>query len=287
MKSEYMPLKVGKRGLDDKVKIELPGRLIQPDTRSEISIFIIPGFTGHYEDYIDYFAKKLGQEFNVYVSELRNKGTRSVKHSLDDLVQIDEQVRDRVETNKVIYAPHSMGVSVAAAAIEEHKPEVKGVYAISAYPSVGDVLTRDPDPDKRSLLQIGVDEVLSRLPLDFLSTVPMPLYAFGIKDVFGFPTEDIRTIPASMIRHTLKEANIDQPIRFAIAGKDNWVNTRYPEAIERYETIFSNQFKGFTSRLFEDRNHCFNFDPEKLAPFNEDCPEPLANDIREFVYQNT
>ena len=286
MNVRYTPLKVGKRGLEDKVQIELPGTLIKPDSRSDILLLVEAGFFGHHEAYIDFFGKKLGNEFNIYLSQIRDRGVRSVKHSLDDLFQIDLQLRDLVETDRVVYIGHSMGANIVMASIEKHNTQVKGIYAICAYPSYGDTRTRNENPDKKSLQQRGLD-MLSVLAIDHLTKIPTKKLPVGlINKIYRLEIDEFAAIPVAPLKYQIKKANIDEVVRFAICGNDELVNTRYPEIAERFKTMFTGRFKNSTVEVFPDRNHCFNFAYKDMAQFNKDDPEPLVYDVTKFVYEN-
>lgn len=246
-----MQLELGKRGLDDKVKIESTGYLVEPDTRSNILILLQAGFLGKPEDYIPHFAEQIGKEVNVYVSPLRNRGL-FVKNALDDHLQTYEQVRNRTEADIVIPAGHSMGMNVSVASVEKNDLQVAGIYGLAAYPSLGDTRTRDGDPDKKSLQH-------------------------KLVDLFG------SIVPLSPLQYPLREANIDETVRFAIAENDEVLGIRNrPEVAERNKRILNEQFDS-TSRTFGKKNHCFNYGYLDLAPFNKDDSQPLIDDVLDFA----
>src|SRR3989338_333123 len=103
MKYQDLSLGVGKRDLDDKKQVSISGRLIKPDTRSDILLIVSTGFLGKHPDYFEHFGKLLGEEFNVYITEHGRKGFSKGTTLKRDFLQIDTQARDRAETDKVIY----------------------------------------------------------------------------------------------------------------------------------------------------------------------------------------
>ena len=243
---------VGKRDFDDKKKIKIPGKLIKPSTKSDILLLFVAGRKACCDAYVDYFGKWLGNEFNIYITELRRKGFTKGKKVLRDLLQIDQSLRDRVETNKVVYIGHSMGMPLAVAAKNKYDLEVIGYYGICTYPSFGDSRTFDADIAQESPLQIAV-------------------YTFTDFAPIAFP---------------LTKQDIEEPIRFAIGGNDHALKTYDPRVAQRFIKHFS-RFPNSSSEVFAEKNHCFNHVPKDLNPFNKDEPDTLVKDVVEFVYKIT
>ena len=253
MKISEESYKAGKGSIDDKV--DIPGTLIQPDSKSDVLVFIQAGHDGHHEIYKEFLGEPLGEEFNVYISELRHRGLRSFKTSIDDVFEIDSMIREKTGASKVVYVGHCTGMNAAVASAEKHGTDVKGLYGISTYPSLGDILTADENPEKKSLKQRLADSVSS--------------FTFGLSD------------------YPLKEAGTDKKTRFAIAGRDHSLRTYKPEVAARFMKIFGDRFENSTSRVFPGRTHSFNTSYRYRNVFNRGDPDPLVDDIREFVYEVT
>ncbi len=246
-----LTLTVGKNCADDKNKTTIPGMLIKPDTKSDILIIFTAGIFGKYPDYIENFGKILGKEFNIYLTELQNKGFAKGNNLISSNYQIDQQIRDRIETDNVIYISHSMGMNIAVETKNKYQTKVRKLYGICAYPSLGDTQTNQEDITKESSLQ------------KLATLIENSNYG-----PFAFP---------------LKNQQIDEPIRFAIGDIDEVINTRKPAIAKRFEEYFL-KFPNSSTRLFHNANHCFNRTPYDFAPFNKDNPTILIEDIKEFIY---
>jgi len=250
MKIKDMPIYVGKRAYDDNRKIGLPGTLIMPESKSDISLIFETGLNGHHQDYIDYFGKLLGNDFNVYINEMRNRGLWMVDQSPDDLAQVDEIIRDITETDKVFYVGHSMGMDIAVETRIRHKNEIKGLYGICAYPSIGFTRSRTSENRKGS----WEEKIIDSLPL------------------------------ISFLSYPLKNSMINDPVRFAIAENDEVLNIHGMRNNARRFVEFYSQYPKSTSKIFKGKNHCFNNTKYMFSPFNRDEPEKLVDDIIKFVY---
>ena len=242
--------KVGKRGLDDKVLREIPGTLIEPDSKSDTLLFVQIGHTGAHSAYRKFFGDLLGEDFNVYLGQFRTRMPHYLKHSADDLFQIDAQLRDQLEVDKVFYIGHCTGMNAAVASVEKYNTDVKGLYGICAYPSLGDILTADANTDNNSLLQRLVDSA--------------PALTVGLS------------------YSPLKEANITNKVEFAIAENDLFLRTYKPEIVDRFETFFKNRFENCTVETFPEKNHSFNTHQRYLG-FNKGDPNPLVDAVKTFV----
>lgn len=254
MATEVLGLPVGKRGLEDRIKINLPGTLVKPFNRSDTLFLFVTGVTGHHQDYVVHFAEPLGQFVNVYVAEIRKRGLCRASVTLDDIFQIDRQVRDRAEVSTVIYAGHSMGVNLVVASHEKYHSIVQGFYDICPYPSYGDAFTRNPDFRKRSFQQRCLELV-------------------GKTTQFG------------PLAYPLRNATVSLPMRFAIAGNDEVVHTEHPDVLERFTMYFNDRsrFPQGSLQVFYGRGHCFNFQRGDYKPFNKDQPQELINDVVAFI----
>ena len=133
MKIKDLELLVGDRGLDDIKTKKIPGRLIMPDKKSNTLLLVSAGWTTKYSSYSKHFGELLGEEFNVYITEQRKGRFRKASVLKTDFSQIDEQIRDRVEPDNVIYVGHSLGTAIANSCIEDFGKEVAGLYGVCAY----------------------------------------------------------------------------------------------------------------------------------------------------------
>ncbi len=252
MKIKETTIAVGKRAADDKRKLDLPGTLITPDTQSDTLLLVLCGFSGHQEHYVEFFGKQMGAEFSVYISEMRGRGLCNTDRCIDDFAQIDSTMRDEIETDRVFYIAHSMGMPISVAAKNRHGLNVAGLYGISTFPSIGDTRTKDPD--------IQIKSLQHRL-LDSLAGINYgPL---GVQ---------------------LDDEEISEPVRFAIAGQDEVTGTTHPATAERFVSSF-NRYPDSSSKIFAGKNHCFNKRRRDYKPFNKDDPEILVSDVKEFVYR--
>ena len=143
-----------------------------------------------------------------------------------------------------------MGMNVAARTRKFSDSKVNGYYGCAAYPSIGDTQTESEDIEKRGLRQAGLD-LVSRLN-------------FG---PVGAP---------------LKEHVFEEPVRFAVPGNDEVLNTNNPQVLERFETYFKRNPNAST-RVFDGVNHCFNYKRKDYSPFNKDNPDLLVDDIKNFA----
>ena len=250
MKVTNMPMYVGKRTYDDNIKIELPGTLIKPESRSDITLILEAGLNCHHQNYISHFGRLLANDFNVYISEIRNKGFWKVNQSPDDFSQVDEKIRDITETDKIFYLGHCMGMNIAVEAKNKHNKDIMGMYGICTYPSIGFTRTKSEDLNNKSLQERLIDYI--------------PRISF-----LGYP---------------LKESQIEEPVRFAIAEKDELLNINgSKDMIQRFKTFFY-QYPKATCKVFDGRYHCFNNKRGERIPFNVLKPDMLVDDITRFVY---
>lgn len=172
MKLKYLDLLVGKRGLDDREKIKIPGKLIMPDKKSDTLLLLSVGWSGKYSDYLEYFGELLGEEFNVYITEHRQGRFRSASTLKKDFSQIDEQIRERVEPDNVIYIGHSLGTAIANGCIRDFEKKVAGLYGICAYRQYSDsksnhlirFITRYVEKSKRGFLVPLFEETQFTVP---------------------------------------------------------------------------------------------------------------------------
>ncbi len=283
MAQQELLLEVGKRAIDDTKKQLIPGTLVTPATRSDITILFTAGFGASHDDYVEHFAALIGKKVNIYVSEIRlpsfgpfissfskfskqpiktqgNTFFSATERTLDDILQIDQQIRERTEATTVIYAGHSMGVNLAVAAYNKQKKcdiqpavAVKAFYGISPYPSFGDAMTRNTNLQKYSALQRFID--------------------IAAKTKYG------------PLAYPLKDTIITEPIRFAIAGNDEVTQTQHTAVLERFVGYFLDKehFQQASHKVFYGRNHCFNYTQQDYAPFNKNGPKELIHDLLNFV----
>ncbi len=238
----------GREALEDTRKIPIPGQLILcPDSKK--LLICSAGFTGDYKSYLEYFAEKLGTDYNVYMTQLRNKGFANVDNCARDLIQIEQHLRKTLGLEDIVHVGHSMAMNVIARS-QELGSRAKAYYAVCAYPSAGDITAKNTRLNKKGFKQIMLD-VASRLN-------------FG---PLGSP---------------LKEHVFEEPIRFVIAEKDELLKTGNPETLQRFKEYFARNPKS-SSVVFNNKNHCLNYTPWDLTPFNRDDPDQLVNDLKNFA----
>lgn len=250
MKFQDLALSVGKRGFDDIKKVDIPGRLITSDTKSDILLLFSTGFSGKHLDYFEYFGKLLGEEFNIYITEHRGRGMSKGSTLKRDFSQIDEQIRDRVETDKVIYIGHSMGTAIANTCAEEFKKNVVSLYGICAYPLFSD----------------------SRIKPDGSNSLTQLITKHVEKSEFG------PLIPL------INGHNLITPTKIAIGGNDHILRTYNLGVKQKFIDKFEQY--GAEVEVFDGRNHCFNNKPFDFVPFNKVKPEVLVDNIKSFVYKS-
>ena len=245
---EELCIEVGARATDDIRKLILPGALVRPDYKHrDFAILLVTGFSGYWQDYIQHFAQHIGTRVPIYTTQLRARGRTMGKLIVDDLQQIDAHIRNRLETNNILYICHSMGAAMGAAAAQEHHKHILGFLGIAAYPSYGDCFNTNPDIRHTSLLQSVVDLVCRP------SLGP-----------FSYP---------------LKKSEVPRPAHFVIADKDEIAYTTFPGVRRRFEQYFST----IGSVTVLPGNHCFNDRLFKLRPFNVDHPELLLSESYRFI----
>lgn len=257
MITEERTIKVGKSGAKDRKKAEVSGLLIAPHKKIETLILVQTGWLSDYFDYQEYFGQYLGCEFGVYITNFRKNGAFDAQRCLDDFAQIDKSLRKELKPNLVFYIGHGLGMNVVVGAMNKHNLAPDGLYGICACPSYADTTTHDSNPDHESLAQKVINTVSRFYPTHFL---PLGLGPMEL---------------------SLKDYHISEPVRFAIGGNDEVLNTNDPAVAQRFISYFS-QYPLSSSQIFRGRNHGFNCDGG-LTPFNRDEPMELVVDILEFV----
>jgi len=247
MRFDDIALSVGKREIDDKKKVNISGRLISPDTKTDILLLLSTGLGGKHPDYYTHFGKLLGEEFNVYITEHRRRGISKGSTLKRDFSQIDDQIRDRVETDQVIYIGHSMGTAIANTCAEEYGKEVISLYGICAYPRFSDSRVNSVS--------------LTKIVSNYLE-----------KSEFG---------PFIPLTNGHK---LVTPAKMAIGGNDHVLRTYDTEVVKGFLQKFE-QYNAEVE-VFDGMNHCFNSKPYDLAPFNKIKPVVLVDNIKEFVYKS-
>ena len=249
MEKYKLRIQCGRSSPEDPKKVSIPGELIVYPGSKKL-LLCVTGFIGDFRDYLPYFAEKLGEDFNIYLTELRRKGWANIDNCSRDLTEIDKRIRELLGIDEVTYIGHSAGMNAIAQSRKFNFLKIKGFYGICAYPSLGDTRTRNIDLEKRGLKQRTVD-LLGKLN-------------FG-----PFGSE-------------LKECQFEEPVRFAIAGNDELLRTYDPKILERFRKYFRRNPKE-SEIVFDEMNHCFNYTPWNLKPFNRDKPVLLIEDIKNFV----
>lgn len=238
------PFYVGKRSMDDANKVAIRGQYIPNRASSKNLLIIVGGFGARDFDYVQYVGTPLAQDFHVYATEIRNQGWAPASVCARDLAQIDVGLRQRLGVENVAYIGHSMGMNIVAAAKNLYGLQMKGMYAMFAFPSLADTKIDDDLEEKR------------------------PFAAWSDIGPFGLP---------------LKKQIINEPIRFAIPGEDEVLHTGSPIVERRFRKAFS-RFPRSSSRVFPGKNHCFNYAPEiSHGPINQDDSQPLVDDIRDHL----
>lgn len=251
-------------------RIGIPGTLFTPKKKSDVLVIIEGGISGDQRDYQKYFAKPLAEEYNVYTTELKNRGIAFSSTFPDDFANKERIVRKIVSPKSEVYIGHSVGFNVVASAINKHNLRPDGVYGVSPFPSVGETRTESSDPSNKSLLQKVCDN------LDEL-------------------------VPVGPLGRHFERIKGDIPVRVAIPENDEFVNSevsfnpinikngilplsykkRLP-VLSRYVEYFRKN--GITDiQIFPGRNHCFNYEQFDFRPFNKDNSKSLITDVRNFI----
>lgn len=257
MIAEEKFIKIGKSGIKDRKKAEVSGLLIAPHKKIETLILVQTGWLSDYSDYEEHFGQFLGCEYHVYITNFRKNGSFDSQRSLDDFAQIDISLRKELKPEHVFYIGHGLGMNVVVGAMNKHNLTPDGLYGICACPSYADTTTHDSNPDHESLAQRFIDTFSRHYPAHFLSLGIGPMEL------------------------SLKDYHISEPVRFAIGGNDEVLNTNDRAVAQRFISYFS-QYPLSSSQIFRGRNHGFNCD-SGLTPFNRDEPMELVLDIREFI----
>ena len=246
---EEIVLQVGKHGIDDRRKIVMEGALVRPDSRHrDIGILFAPGLNVHWKHYIDYFSKQIGDRWPIYVTQLRRRGWAGGQTLVNDVMQIDAHIRDRLETDRLVYFGHSVGVPIAIRASMQHARQVLGYLGMATYPSYGDCFNANPYIRKINRKQQLVNAV-------------------GKKTNFGW------------LAFPLRDAKFSAPAHFVIANRDEVIYTCFRSVRRR----FKNYFESIGSAEVIPGNHVFNQRLFKLRPYNKDNPIPLLQQAFYFV----
>lgn len=249
---EEIVVKTGARAIDDRRKISIEGAIVRPDSKHrDIGILLVIGWNIFWEHYIEYFSKHIGMRWPIYTIQSRNLGWASGNTLVNDIVQVDEYARDRLETDKLIYFGHSMGIPVAVAASKSHGRQVLGYLGMATYPSWGDCWNRSPNINKTNRAQSFTNAVGEKLNFGPLAC---PLRSSG---------------------------KLNAPSYFVIAKDDELLLSRFfPENIERFKNYFE-ELGGETSII--PGNHVFNKRLFKLRPYNKDNPRALLQQAFYFM----
>jgi len=252
----------------------IPGTLFKSKKGSDVLVMVVAGMQGKQKDYQEVFAVPLAKDYNVYTTQLRDRGNTFSDKFPDDFRDKEREVRRAVAPNKVVYIGHSAGFSEIISAVRKHGLRPDGVYGISPFPSVGDMRTESPDLTKKSSAQKTceiVDEI-------------MPIGPFGAH---------LGKIPSEI------------PVRLAIPENDEMIHSQVkfnpfdfngtflpltykkrPEVKERFVNYFKRQ--GMDDiKIFSGRNHNFNYRKFDWSLFNRDNPKELVDDAREFIRKVT
>ncbi|MBS3121644.1 hypothetical protein J4434_02055 [Candidatus Woesearchaeota archaeon] len=257
MDTEEKSIKVGKSGIKDRKKVEVQGLLITPRKKIETLILVQTGWLSEYFEYEEQFGQFLGCEYHVYITNFRKNGAFEAERSLDDFAQIDKSIRKELKPEYVFYIGHGFGMNVVVGAMNKHNLTPDGLYGICACPSYADTTTHDSNPEHESFAQRVIDTVSGLYPTHFL---PLGLGPMEL---------------------SLKDYYISEPVKFAIGGNDEVLNTNDPAVAQRFISYFS-QYPLSSSQIFSGRNHGFNCD-NNLTPFNRDESMELILDIRKFI----
>ncbi len=240
-------IEVGARAIDDKRKIGIEGALIRPDNKHrDIGILLVSGLRHGWEAYIDYFSRDIGDRWPIYVTELRRRGFEYGNLLVNDIIQIDAHLRDRLETNKIIYFVHSMGGPIAVEASRRHARQVSGYLFMATYPSYGDCFNLSPDINYENWAQHLINSKKRNW---------------------------------AWLSYPLRNARFSVPAHFVIADRDEVVFTGLPGVRKRFE----NYFKSIGSTAIIPGNHVFNKIPGKLWHYNKDYKGPLLQQAFSFV----
>ena len=250
---EKLVLEVGRREIDDIQKVSIEGAIVRPDRNTDIAIILVPGINTRWEHYMSDFSLEIGKIWPVYTTNLRRKGFTSGETVVRDLAQIDEQMRDRFETDRIVYFGHSMGLPLGVEAARIHERQILGYLGMTTYPSLGDRFNSSPNTSENNSVQSLADRIA-------LATNFAP---------FAYP---------------LNQSDIDAPVLFVI-GENDWVTgTSSSNVRER----FQNQFERFPNgiSITIPGNHWFNHGL-RIASYNQDNREALITTAKSFLQQLT
>ena len=220
---------------------------------SEVLLIIQGGYNRRWRDYVPCLAEPLSRDYHVGVVELREglllrkPGACFAGPCVRDLLQAHEIWQRETGARHIFYAAHSMGAAVAAEAIRRGALGVRGLYAMAAYPTLGDSRTRNPDT---SVISIGQ----------------------RLCDLFGL----MQWGPAA---YPIRNATTSVPIRFVIPDNDTRINTADPMVCQRFENLLR-QMKNVSVLRIADRDHYFGTSDLQKPRFNAVEPHVIINDIR-------
>ena len=298
MKIDTVQFKVGKRGLEDRVLTEISGTVIQPDSRSENTLFVQAGHDGRHEWYVEHFGKKLGNDFNVVITELRKRGLPSPLYNLRNLDvagslyglwshlsgytnrsgsgsrdESDSWNHFKRHSPDDFYGIYEQASDMLESGKSAALGHCSGANVVAETVKKHDVYFEgglycvSSYPSVRDRFTADANHDNKSLMQRLVDALPPDIF-FGLSD---FP---------------MKEADIgENAIRFAIGGNDLFLGTSNSGRAARFETIFKNQFENCTVKLFPGKSHSFNSNQNYKA-FNKGDPDVLVNDVRTFMYDN-
>jgi len=227
----------------------IPELYFKAEKKSDVLIILAPGLNGNIEDYVPHILKPLSQHYNVYMSEYVKRGYTTSGKCMEHFISRYKKALKKYPAKRIIVVAHSMGNAMIATGITQHGLLCDAIYALTPLPRPGDSFCNNPDYKKK-----------------------------GFSFYFGPWLKIFRF--ASACFSFLQPLKI--PIRIAIAGNDEVLNMHNDKRLERFIDAF-NSFENVDIKVFDKRNHAFNFKSWSFRPGNRDKSEELIDDIVKFV----
>lgn len=208
-------------------------------------LIVVAGYKEPKRDYADFLAR-LRKLYPTQIIALKGRGKSTGEKMIAQFIKSDEIARRNLGTDKIIYVGHSMGFPLMVEAAKRHNRRVDGYIGMATYPSAGDCLNSNENPDERNILQRIADYIPN------ISTL-------------SFPTR----------KSKIKKA------KFIVAEGDHVCYKWRPEStMKRFVKYFSGVPD--SEVVVIPGNHSFN-DAGIERPFNVSHPDVLIDEIRKYV----
>jgi len=236
--------------MSDPMKINLNDvkcAVVEPKQPKDLAIIYITGFLGRHTQHLPYFSQVIGEKYPICTVETRHRGLARGKSMVNDICHLDQIMRDRFETDNIVYFGHSMGLPLALEAAHEHERNIKGYFGMSVYPNYGQCLG--------SFFHSQIIENV----IDWIGKSNFGPFAYPLKDTYT-----------------------SRPMRIVLGKEDEVVWTRYRVVRDRFKIEFKKLFPNVQVKIIPG-NHCFNNKPFDHTYFNKDHPKALINEAMNFL----